>query len=66
MKCPVQLARDLGTVSILYGPHLAQELANFVAEIGRLFTPAEIRTYLRHLQRTKFLGPPIRQLRQTR
>jgi hypothetical protein len=36
----------------------AQELADFVAEIRRLFTPAEIRAYLGHLERTKFLAPP--------
>lgn len=36
----------------------AQELADFVAEIRRLFTPAEIRAYLGHLERTQFLAPP--------
>jgi hypothetical protein len=36
----------------------AQELPDFVAEIRRLFTPAEIRAYLGHLERTKFLAPP--------
>jgi hypothetical protein len=39
-------------------PSFAQELADFVAEIRRLFTTAEIRAYLDHLERTKFLAPP--------
>lgn len=39
-------------------PLFAQELAEFVAEIRRLFTPAEIRAYLDHLERTKFLAAP--------
>ena len=39
-------------------PLFAQELADFVAEIRRLFTSAEIRAYLGHLERTKFLAPP--------
>ena len=39
-------------------PLFAQELPDFVAEIRRLFTPAEIRAYLGHLERTKFLAPP--------
>ena len=39
-------------------PLFAQELADFVAEIRRLFTPAEIRAYLDRLERTKFLAPP--------
>ncbi len=42
----------------------AQELADFVAEIRRLFTPAEIRAYLGHLERTKFLAPPRARFRQ--
>ena len=33
-------------------------MPDFVAEIRRLFTPAEILTYLGHLERTKFLAPP--------
>ena len=36
----------------------AQELPAFVAEIRKLFTAGEIRTYLGHLERTKFLAPP--------
>ena len=39
-------------------PLFAQELADFVAEIRRLFTPSEIRAYLGHLERTKFLAAP--------
>src|SRR5579864_7451280 len=41
-------------------PLFAQELADFVAEIRRLFTTAEIRAYLGHLERTKFLAAPER------
>ena len=35
----------------------AQELLAFVAEIRKLFTAEEIRAYLGHLERTKFLAP---------
>ena len=45
-------------------PLFAEELADFVAEIRRLFTTAEIRAYLDHLERTKFLAPPRARLRQ--
>ena len=37
-------------------PLFAQELADFVTEIRRLFTPAEIRVYLGHLELSKFLA----------
>jgi len=36
----------------------AAELPAFVAAIQRLFSAAEIREYLRHLERTKYLAPP--------
>ncbi|MFZ0863704.1 MAG: hypothetical protein WAN76_19035 [Candidatus Sulfotelmatobacter sp.] len=36
----------------------AAELPAFVAAIRRLFSAEEIRTYLDHLERTKFLPPP--------
>jgi hypothetical protein len=39
-------------------PLFAHELPAFVAEIGKLFTAEEIRAYLGHLERTKFLAPP--------
>ncbi|MEO8662810.1 MAG: hypothetical protein ABI693_30400, partial [Bryobacteraceae bacterium] len=39
-------------------PEFAAELPAFVAEIGRHFTAGEIREYLDHLERTKFLAPP--------
>ena len=35
----------------------ARELPAFVAAIQRLFSAAEIRAYLDHLERTKFLAP---------
>lgn len=35
----------------------AQELPVFVAEIRKLFTAGEIRAYLDHLERSKFLAP---------
>jgi hypothetical protein len=38
-------------------PLFAHELADFVAEIQRLFTTAEIRAYLDRLERSKFLAP---------
>ncbi len=38
-------------------PEFAAELPVFVAEIQRLFTAGEIRQYLDHLERTKFLAP---------
>jgi hypothetical protein len=37
-------------------PAFAAEVPMFVEEIRRLFTPAEIRNYLDHLERTKFLA----------
>jgi hypothetical protein len=36
----------------------ATELPSFVAEIRRLFSGAEIRAFLDHLERTKFFAPP--------
>jgi len=39
-------------------PLFAQELPFFVAEIRKLFTAGEIRAYLDHLERSKFLAPP--------
>lgn len=36
----------------------ARELPAFVTAIQRLFSAAEIRAYLDHLERTKFLAPP--------
>jgi hypothetical protein len=39
-------------------PEFAAEVPAFVDEIRRIFTSAEIRTYLDHLERTKFLAPP--------
>ena len=38
-------------------PEFAAELPAFVAEIRRLFTAAEIREYLDHLEKTKYLAP---------
>ncbi len=38
-------------------PDFAAELPAFLAEIKRLFTPAEIRDYLDHLEKTKYLAP---------
>jgi hypothetical protein len=38
-------------------PTFAAEIPAFVEEIRRLFTPEEIRDYLDHLERTKFLAP---------
>ena len=38
-------------------PDFAAELPAFLAEINRLFTPAEIRDYLDHLEKTKYLAP---------
>jgi hypothetical protein len=38
-------------------PDFAAELPAFIAEIRRLFTAEEIRTYLDRLERTKFLAP---------
>ena len=38
-------------------PEFAAEVPAFVDEIRRIFTTAEIRTYLDHLERTKFLAP---------
>jgi hypothetical protein len=35
----------------------AAELPAFVAAIQRLFSAAEIREYLKHLERTKYLAP---------
>lgn len=39
-------------------PEFAAELPAFVAAIRRLFSPEEIRDYLDHLERSKFLAPP--------
>ena len=39
-------------------PQFAAELPAFVDEIRRIFTAEEIRTYLDHLEQTKFLAPP--------
>jgi hypothetical protein len=39
-------------------PAFAAEVPMFVEEIRRLFTPDEIRNYLDHLERTKFLASP--------
>lgn len=39
-------------------PQFAAEVPAFVAEIRRIFTPTEIRDYLDHLERTKYLAPP--------
>lgn len=36
----------------------AAEVPAFVAEIQRIFTRAEIRDYLDHLERTRYLAPP--------
>jgi hypothetical protein len=38
-------------------PEFAAEVPAFVDEIRRIFTTAEIRTYLDHVERTKFLAP---------
>src|SRR6202789_4235360 len=38
-------------------PELAAEVPAFVHEIRRIFTTAEIRTYLDHHEQTKFLAP---------
>jgi hypothetical protein len=38
-------------------PQFAAELPAFVDQIRRVFTFEEIRTYLDHLERTKFLAP---------
>jgi hypothetical protein len=38
-------------------PEFTAELPAFVDEIRRIFTTAEIRAYLDHLERTKFLAP---------
>ena len=39
-------------------PDFAAELPAFVSAIRRLFTAGEIRKYLDHLERTKYLAPP--------
>ena len=39
-------------------PDFAAELPAFVTAIRRLFAPGEIREYLDHLERTKYLAPP--------
>ena len=39
-------------------PLFAAEVPAFVDEIRRIFTGAEIRDYLDHLERSKFLAPP--------
>jgi hypothetical protein len=40
----------------------AGEVPAFVAEIQSIFTAAEIRNYLDHLERRKYLAPPDRQI----
>jgi len=39
-------------------PEFAAELPVFVTEIRRLFTAEDIREYLDHLEKTKYLAPP--------
>jgi hypothetical protein len=39
-------------------PDFAAELPAFLVEIRRIFSAAEIREFLDHLERTKFLAPP--------
>ena len=39
-------------------PQFAVEVPAFVAEIRRIFTGSEIRDYLNHLERTRFLASP--------
>ena len=39
-------------------PDFARELPAFVAAIQRLFSAEEIRSYLDHLERARFLAPP--------
>lgn len=39
-------------------PQFAAEVPAFVSEIRRIFTVAEIRDYLRHLEQVRFLAPP--------
>src|ERR1700683_3376796 len=39
-------------------PQFADEVPAFVNAIWRIFTTAEIREYLRHLERTRFLASP--------
>jgi hypothetical protein len=39
-------------------PLFAAEVPAFVEEIRRIFTGSEIRDYLNHLERTRFLAPP--------
>ncbi len=39
-------------------PQFAAEVPAFVDEIQRIFTGSEIRDYLNHLERTRFLAPP--------
>lgn len=39
-------------------PAFAAELPEFVAQIRQLFSAVEIRNFLDHLERTKFLAPP--------
>ena len=39
-------------------PDFAAELPAFVSAIRRLFSAREIREYLDHLERTKYLAPP--------
>jgi hypothetical protein len=39
-------------------PDFAAEVPAFVDEIRRIFTSEEIRAYLDHLERTRFLVPP--------
>lgn len=39
-------------------PQFAAEAPAFVDEIRHIFTGSEIRDYLNHLERTRFLAPP--------
>lgn len=39
-------------------PDFAAELPTFLAEIRRIFSAAEVRDFIDHLERTKFLAPP--------
>ncbi|MBV8906329.1 MAG: hypothetical protein JOZ22_22045 [Acidobacteriia bacterium] len=39
-------------------PQFAAEVPAFVAEVQRIFTAAEIRDYVDHRERTRYLAPP--------
>ena len=53
-----------GVVAAEQDPLFEQELPAFVAEIRKLFNAGDIRAYLGHLERTKFLAPPRARFRQ--